>query len=59
MIFNEDIDEYVMNQKIREYTDEDTWKDYVIDILVDMPDVETEIGEWVKSFSTLFLLSMC
>lgn len=58
MIFNEDIDEYVMNQNIRKYTDDDTWKDYVIDILVDMPDDETEIGEWVKSFSTFFY-SVC
>ena len=43
-----------MRKKIREYTNEDTWKDYVIDILIDMPDAETEIGEWVKSFSTVF-----
>lgn len=54
MIFNEDIDEYMMNQKIWEYTDEDTWKDYVIDILVGMPDIEIEIGEWVKNFSNVF-----
>ena len=54
MIFNEDIDEYAMNQKIREYTNEDTWKDYVIDILIDMPDIEIEIGEWVKNFSSGF-----
>lgn len=58
MIFNEDVEEHVMNQKIHEYTDEDTWKDYVIDILVNMPDTETEIGEWVKSFSTIFC-SIC
>lgn len=54
MIFNEDADEYVMSQKIRERTDENTWKDYVLDILIGMPDIETEIGEWVKSFSTVF-----
>lgn len=54
MIFNEDIDEYVMNQRIRKYTDEDTWKDYVIDVLIGMPDIEIEIGEWVKIFSAIF-----
>ncbi|WP_278549678.1 UvrD-helicase domain-containing protein [Cloacibacillus evryensis] len=54
MVFNEDVDEYVMNKKIQEYTDEDTWKNYVIDILADMPDVEIELGEWVKSFSLIF-----
>ena len=54
IIFNEDVDEYVMKQKIREYTDEDTWKDFVIDILIDMPDIEVEIGEWVENFSNGF-----
>lgn len=58
MIFNEDTDEYVMSQKIRECTDENTWKDYVSDILIEMPDIETEIGEWVKSFSAVFC-SVC
>ena len=53
MIFNEDIDEYAMNQKIRDYTNEDSWKDYVIDILIDMPDIEIEIGEWVKKFQVV------
>lgn len=54
MIFNEDVDEYVMQQKIREYTDEENWKNYVIEILVDMPDVETEIAEWVQQFTSTF-----
>lgn len=54
MIFNEDVDEYAMSQKIRECTDENAWKDYVLDILIDMPDIEKEIGEWVKNFSTVF-----
>lgn len=58
MIFNEDADEYVMSQRIREFTDDNTWKDYVSDILIDMPDIETEIGEWVKSFSAVFC-SVC
>lgn len=54
MIFNEDVDEYVMNQRIKEYTDENIWRDYVIDILINMPDIETEIAKWVKSFSNTF-----
>ncbi|WP_024295833.1 ATP-dependent helicase [Lacrimispora indolis] len=58
LIFNEDVDEYVMKQKIWEYTNEETWKDYVIDILVDMPDIEMGIAEWVKSFSVIFC-SIC
>lgn len=55
MIFNEDVDKYVMQQKIREYTTEESWKNFVINILVDMPDVDMEIAEWVKKFSVFFV----
>lgn len=54
MIFNEDADEYVMRQKIRECSNEESWKDYVIDVLIDMPDAEIGIAEWVKKFSSVF-----
>ena len=54
MIFNEDADEYVMAQRIRTYTDEGTWRDYVIDILNKMPDIEIGVAEWVKEFSVVF-----
>ncbi len=56
MIFSEDVDEYAMCQRIREFTDEDLWKDYVLDILVDLPDIEIGIEEWVKGFSIVFCL---
>ena len=55
MIFNEDTDRYVMQQKIRKYTTEESWKNFVIDILINMPDVDMEIAEWVKNFSTIFV----
>ena len=54
MLFNEDVDDYIMNQKLHKYTDEDTWKNYIIDILLDSPDIEKGIGEWVKEFSSVF-----
>lgn len=54
MIFNEDVDDYVMRQKIREDTDEESWKNCVIDVLADMPDIETGIAEWVQKFSSAF-----
>ncbi len=54
VIFNEDADEYVMAQRIRTYTDEGTWRDYVIDILNKMPDIEIGVAEWVKEFSVVF-----
>lgn len=54
MIFNEEADEYVMKQKIRECSNEESWKEYVIDALIDMPDVEIGIAEWVKKFSSVF-----
>lgn len=55
IIFNViDDDDYAMKQKICEYTDEATWKDFVIDILIAMPDVGIEIGEWVEKSSDVF-----
>ena len=55
IIFNvSDDDDYAMKQKICEYTDEATWKDFVIDILIAMPDVGIEIGEWVEKSSDVF-----
>lgn len=54
MIFNEDVDEYLMKQKIRKYTDENLWKDYVIDILAGMPDIELGIAEWAVKFSVIY-----
>ena len=33
MIFNEDTDKYMMQQKIREHTTEESWKDFIINIL--------------------------
>lgn len=54
MIFNEDVDIHIMNQKIRNYTDEDLWKDYVIDILVSMPNIEIGIAEWTDKFSDFY-----
>ena len=55
MIFNEDTDKYMMQQKIREHTTEESWKDFIINILINMPDVDMEIAEWVKEFSTIFV----
>lgn len=55
IIFNEDLDEYLMNQKIKEYADEDDWNEYLIDVIVAMPDIEIGIEEWVKRFSNNFL----
>lgn len=57
MIFGEDVDDYVMNRKIRECSDEDLWKDYVVDILTNMPDIENGIAEWISNFSAHFCSS--
>ena len=32
---------------------------YVIDVLIGMPDIEIEIGEWVKKFFQLFFKTIC
>lgn len=54
MIFNEDVDEYIMKQKICKYNDEDLWKDYLIDILTNMPDIEMGIAEWTDKFAVIY-----
>lgn len=54
MIFGEDVEEYLMLQKIRECIGEDNWKNFVISILADIPDVELGISEWVKAFSIYY-----
>lgn len=54
IIFNEDLDEYDMQKNICQYTNKDTWRNYVIDILCSMPDIEIGIGEWVKTCSEKF-----
>ena len=54
MIFGEDLEEYLMVQKIREDIGEENWKDFVISILADVPDVELGISEWVKAFSIYY-----
>ncbi|MBQ3427160.1 MAG: ATP-dependent helicase [Clostridia bacterium] len=54
IIYNEDLDEYAMKKKILDCTDESVWKDYVIDVLVNMPSIETGIAEWVDKASKSF-----
>lgn len=54
IIFDANDDDYTMKQKIREYTDEAAWKDFIIDILIAMPDIGIGVGEWVDKFSDIF-----
>lgn len=54
MIFGEDIEDYLMIRKIQEYTDEEKWKNFVVEVLSNMPRIELGIGEWVKSFSIYY-----
>lgn len=54
MIFGEDIEDYLMIQKIQDYTDEEKWKNFVVEVLSNMPGIDLGIGEWVKSFSIYY-----
>ena len=38
ILIGEEVDDYLMSKKIREYTDEDNWKDFIIDIFCGLPD---------------------
>ena len=39
ILIGEEVDDYLMSKKIREYTDEDNWKDFIIDIFCGLPDM--------------------
>lgn len=54
ILIGEEADDYMMNQKIREYTDEDNWKDFIIEIFCGLPDINLGIAEWVKQFIDLY-----
>lgn len=54
ILIGEEADDYMMNQKIREYTDEDNWKDFIIEIFCRLPDINLGIAEWVKQFIDLY-----
>ena len=55
IVLGEEMDDYLMNKKIREYTDEDNWKDFIIDIFYNLPDINLGIAEWVNHFMQLYI----
>lgn len=36
------------------YTDEDNWKDFIIDIFRGLPDINLGIAEWINQFTNLY-----
>lgn len=54
ILIGEEVDDYLMSKKIREYTDEDNWKDFIIDIFCGLPDIELGVAEWVNQFINLY-----
>lgn len=54
ILIGEEVDDYLMSKKIREYTDEDNWKDFIIDIFCGLPNIDLGIAEWVKQFIELY-----
>lgn len=54
ILIGEEVDDYSMSKKIRDFTDEDNWKDFIIDVLSGLPDINIGIAEWVKQFVQLY-----
>ena len=54
ILIGEEVEDYLMHKKIGEYTDEDNWKNFIIDIFCGMPDVNLGIAEWVNLFIKLY-----
>lgn len=55
VIIGEEVDEYLMNEKIEKYTDKEKWKDFIINIFSCIPDLNIGIAEWIDLFNKLFL----
>lgn len=54
ILIGEEIDDYLMRKKIMGYTDEDNWKDFIIDIFRGLPDINLGIAEWINQFTNLY-----
>lgn len=55
ILIGEETDEYLMSKKIREYTDEDNWKDFIIDVFCGLPNIDLGIAEWVSQLANLYI----
>lgn len=55
ILIGEEVEDYLMSKKISEYTDEDNWKNFIIDIFCGMPDINLGIAEWVNLFIKLYI----
>ncbi len=55
ILCGEETDEYLMSKKISEYTDEDIWKEFIVDVFRGLPDVDLGIKEWVEKFTNLYI----
>ena len=51
LIIGEEVEEHFMRQRIREYTDEEKWRDFIIEIFSCLPDINMGVAEWVKRFA--------
>lgn len=55
ILVGEETDEYLMSKKIREYTDEDNWKDFIIDVFCGLPNIDLGIAEWISQLTNLYI----
>ena len=44
-----------MCKKIMEYTDEENWKDFIIDVFCGLPNIDLGIAEWISQLTNLYI----
>lgn len=54
ILIGEETDDYLMDKLISEYTYEDNWKNFIIDVLGNVPDINIAIAEWISQFTKLY-----
>lgn len=54
VLIGEEVAEHLMMQNIVEYIDEEKWKDFIVEVFANLPDINISIAEWVKEFADVY-----
>lgn len=55
MIIGEEVADYLMEEKIEKYTTQNNWKNFVIDVICEMPNVNLGVDDWVKACKKTYI----
>ena len=54
VIIGEEVEDHLMRQRIGEYTDEEKWKNFVVEVFSLLPDVNMGVADWVNEFANMY-----